>query len=281
MLEDLNIDNVKVGVGISTYTMDDTPKERFDIIKRSFDSLLEYLENTYLDIYVIIVADGSIPTIHYDIITETSKKNNKISVLHKSMNRGVAKTKNTCIRKILEKKCDIGFLLDDDVLYKNDCLEKYCETMIKGNIHHMGYCQMPEVVHPKHEWKSMGYYEKTIINKHGEKINVMRHGGEGVGCLLTFTPELIHSIGYFVILKGKYGYEHINFTHRAIKKGMIQYACDIINSHQYIDHIGFEPVGYNKFKKSHSIPETYRVNENKKNKYDWDKNLNNYEVCLE
>ena len=38
MLENLNIDNVKVGVGISTYTMDDTPKERFDIIKRSFDS---------------------------------------------------------------------------------------------------------------------------------------------------------------------------------------------------------------------------------------------------
>mgnify|MGYP004311841375 CR=1 FL=1 len=42
-------------------------------------------------------------------------------------------------------------------------------------------------------------------------------------------------------------YEHINFTYRCIYHKMIPYAIDIKNPFKYIDHIGFEPVGYNKF----------------------------------
>ena len=55
-------------------------------------------------------------------------------------------------------------------------------------------------------------------------------------------------------MKGKYGYEHINFTHRAVYHGLI--LIDIMNSYKYIDHIGFKPISYNKFDKSHSIDDT-------------------------
>ena len=82
-------------------------------------------------------------------------------------------------------------------------------------------------------------------------------------------------------MKGKYGYEHINFTHRCIFHKMIPFASDIINPLKYMDHIGFEPVGYNKFKKNHSISEDYRKLENIKNKYDWKKDLDKYIDLLE
>ena len=48
-----------------------------------------------------------------------------------------------------------------------------------------------------------------------------------------------------------------------------------------MDHIGFEPVGYNKFNKSHSISEEVRVSENKKNRNEWKKNLDKYVNLIE
>ena len=62
---------------------------------------------------------------------------------------------------------------------------------------------------------------------------------------------------------------------------MIPHGIDIINPFTYMDHIGFEPIGYNKFKKSHSICEETRRSENKKNKKDWNKDLNLFVDCIE
>ena len=76
-------------------------------------------------------------------------------------------------------------------------------------------------------------------------------------------------------------FEHINFTHRCVYHNMIPHGCDIIDPLLYMDHIGFEPVGYNKFNKSHSISEEVRVNENKKNRNEWKKNLDKYVNLIE
>ena len=271
----------KIGIAISTYTEDKTDNSRYDIINRSLKSLSKYLKNTVLDdIYTVIVVDGPIPEKHKNILEQykNNKSNisNEIHVFNRKENGGVARTKNTSIKLLLEQKVDYGFLMDDDVEYKERCFEKYVEAMQKTGSHHMGYCQMPELVHPKNEWEKMGYYE-TNINKY----SIMRHGGGGVGCLLSFTQELIKKIGYFKVMKGKYGYEHINFTYRAIHHNIIPFASDIVESSKYIEHIGFEPVKYNKFNKSHSISEEYRKSENEKNKYEWNKGLDNIEPCIE
>ena len=279
MSNNINIKNI--GIAISTYTQETTQKSRFEIIEKSLDSLHKYMEQSQVNnseskfdnIHIIIVVDGKIPIIHHNIL---KKYENIFEIYYRQTNGGVARTKNTSIRLLMEKKVDVGFLMDDDVEYKDNWLEEYTSVIKDGGIHHMSYCQMPEIVHPRNEWKKMGYYQDSINN-----ISIMRHGGGGVGCLLTFTPELINKIGYFKVMKGKYGYEHINFTHRAIYHGLIPFVSDIMNSDKYIDHIGFKPVSYNKFDKSHSIDDTFRKNENSKNCQEWKKNLHIIEECIE
>jgi len=266
----------KVGIAVSTYTNEKTDQSRYDIIDKSLASLAHYLTHAIsLDCFAIIVVDGPIPEKHQNIIDKYSI-NKLITVYHRKQNGGVARTKNTSIRLLLEKGIDYGFLMDDDVLYKNMCFEKYIEAMSRTGLHHMLYCQMPELVHPKSGWEKRGYVEVLFNN-----YPVRKHKGRGVGCLLSFTPKLIDKIGYFKVMPGKYGFEHINFTYRAIHQGIIPYATDIMNSDKYIDHIGFEPVGYQKFNKSHSIDEKLRNEENAKNKELWDKDLDNKEPCIE
>ena len=225
--------------------------------------------------FAIIVVYGPIPEKHQAIIDKYST-NQFISVHYRKENGGVARTKNTSIRLLMEQKVDYGFLMDDDVLYKDSCFDMYVDAMIHTGFQHMSFCQMPELVHPKEGWAKRGYIEMKI-----NKYSVMKHKGRGVGCLLSFTPDLIKKIGYFKVMPGKYGYEHINFTYRAIHQGIIPYASDIMDSDKYIDHIGFEPVGFQKFNKSHSISEKNRKSENAKNKNEWHQGLDNKEPCIE
>tara|TARA_B100001093_G_scaffold466432_1_gene484824 strand:+ start:336 stop:1151 length:816 start_codon:yes stop_codon:yes gene_type:complete len=266
-----NLNNLRIGIAVSTYTEEKTDSKRYEIIEKSLQSLDNIIKTTKIKTYVVIVVDGPVPQKHINLL---KKYNFEIHL--KQENGGVARAKNTSIRLLLEKNIDIGFLADDDVLYKEGCLYKYCDVILKGKIHHIGFCQMHPLVHPKNEWKKFGYV-KTNIN--GQEI--MKHGGGGVGCWLSFTPELIKKIGYFKVMRGKYGYEHINFTHRCICQKMIPHGCDIINPLNFMDHIGFEPIGYNKFKKSHSIGEKKRVNENKKNINEWKKDLDKYVNLIE
>ena len=266
-----SIDSIKIGIAISTFTEENTESKRYEIIEKSLNSLREVLDKTSIQTYIVIVVDGQVPEKHNELL-----KKYDFNIYHRPENGGVAKAKNTSIRLLLEQNIDIGFLADDDVLYKNNCLEEYCNCILKGKIHHIGFCQMHQLVHPKNEWEKMGYI-KTQIN--GQVV--MKHGGNGVGCWLSFTPELIKKIGYFKVMPGKYGYEHINFTKRCIHHKIIPFGCDIIDPFTYLDHIGFEPDSYNKFNKTHSISEQYRKSENAKNKDLFMKNLDEYINLIE
>ena len=258
---------MKIGIAISTYTQENTNPERYKIIEKSLQSLNKINnQNTKYSLYITIVIDGEIPIIHKNLLDKFS-----FNIYQRKTNGGVAKTKNTSIKLLLNENVDIGFLADDDIEYKTGILEKYVDTIKLGNIHHIGFCQMHPLVHPKNEWEKMGYIKSKYNN-----VEVMKHGGGGVGCWLSFTPELIKKIGYFKVMAGKYGYEHINFTLRSIYHKMIPFAMDIINPLEYIDHIGFEPMSYNKYKKSHSISEDYRIIENKKNKEIYKLDLDKY-----
>jgi len=262
---------MKIGIAISTYSNLNTSENRFNLIKISLDSLTKYITNLEYEIYVVVVIDGPIPKKHINILN-----NYNFNLYFKKENGGVARVKNTSIRLLLEQNIDIGFLADDDVLYKKNFLQPYVNSIINGKIAHMGYCQVHEKVHPKNEWDKMGYV-KTNYNG----IDVMKHGGKSVGCWLSFTPELIKKIGYFKVMNGKYGYEHINFTLRCIEQKIIPYGMDIIDPEKYITHIGFIPFGYNKFLKSHSLEDHVRIQENNKNKTEYLKDLDKYYKCIE
>ena len=262
---------MKIGIAISTYSNQNTNDNRYTLINQSLLSLKKNIKHSEYQTYVVIVVDGNVPQKHIDIL-----KKYPFDIHIKKINGGVARVKNTSIRLLLEQNINIGFLADDDVLYKKDFLKPYVNSIIKGNILHMGYCQVPEKVHPRKEWESLGYI-KTEYNG----VEVMKHGGKSVGCWLSFTPELIKQIGYFKVMEGKYGYEHINFTLRCIEQKIIPYAIDIINPEEYISHIGFLPFGPNKFLKTHSLENDIRIKENNKNKSEYLKDLDKFFQCIE
>ena len=249
------INEINIGIAISTFTEDKTEDKRYEIIKRSLESLQKILQTTKINTYVIIVVDGTIPDKHNQILDTYN-----FNIYRRSQNGGVAKTKNTCIRLLLEQNVDIGFLVDDDVLYKNNCFDIYADFICKTKCHHLIASYPHPKVHPKKTWDKMNY---TLDSYKGQKIR--RHGG-GVGYFLSFTPKLIEKIGYFKILPGKFGSEHINFSKRVIKMGMADFHIDINESVNYVEHIGFWPIAENLYGKCHSISKENQKQSSQQNK---------------
>ena len=242
-----------IGVAISTYTEKNTEPKRYEIIEKSLDSLHKIILKTKLNLYVVIVVDGPIPDKHNKILSKYD-----FNIYKRPYNGGVARTKNTCIRLLLEQNVDIGFLADDDLLYKNNCFDVYTSFICKTECHHLIASYPHKIVHP--DWDKMNYILETYK---GQKIR--RHGG-GVGYFLSFTPELIDKIGYFKILPNKFGSEHINFSKRVIKMGMAKFHFDIDRSINYVEHIGFWPIKENLYGKCHSISKEQQKKSSSQNK---------------
>ena len=248
-----NLNEIKIGIAVSTYTEEKTDAKRYEIIDRSLKSLQEVLKTTKVNTYVVIIVDGEIPERHNELL---SKYN--FNIFRRPENGGVARTKNTSIRLLLEQNVDIGFLADDDLLYKNNCIDVYANFICKTECHHLIASYPHPKVHP--DWNKMNY---ILDNYKGQKIR--RHGG-GVGYFLSFTPKLIEKIGYFRILPGKFGSEHINFSKRVIKMGMADFHIDIDESVNYVEHIGFWPIAENLYGKCHSISKENQKKSSQQNK---------------
>ncbi len=248
-----NITNTKIGIAISTFTGENTEPKRYEIIKQSLTSLSQILKNTNLNIYVIVVIDGNIPKKHEDILN-----NFNFNIYKRKLNGGVARTKNTCIRLLLEQDIDIGYLADDDILYKTNCFDIYTNFIIKTECHHLTACYPHKIVHPN--WNKLNYKLKTYK---GELIRI--HNGS-MGYFLSFTPYLISKVGYFKIFPGKFGSEHKNFSKRVKNMGIMDFLFDIDNSNDYIEHIGFWPIAENLYGKCHSISKENVTKSSIKNK---------------
>ena len=83
--------------------------------KKKYFFIIESIKDIDLNIYIVIVVDGEVPKKHKQLLNEF-----KFKIHFKKENGGVAKAKNTSIRLLLEQNIDIGFLSDDDVLYKKN-----------------------------------------------------------------------------------------------------------------------------------------------------------------
>lgn len=236
----MSSNNVKIGIAVSTFTEEGTEDKRYEIIDKSLQSLYNTLKTTDTQVYVVVVIDGNVPDKHRQILDKYAFK-----TYQRSSNGGVARTKNTCIRLLMEQRIDIGFLVDDDLLYNNNCFDVYTRLITKTKCHHIIACYPHPKVHP--DWNKLNYVLDTY---HEEKIR--KHGGE-TGYFLSFTPELINTIGYFRVLPGKFGSEHINFSNRVLSMGMAEFHFDIDESIRYVEHIGFWPIAENLYGKCHSI----------------------------
>ena len=62
------LSEIKVGIAISTFTNNKTDFKRYEIIDKSLQSLQKIISQSKLNIYVIIVVDGTVPDIHKELL---------------------------------------------------------------------------------------------------------------------------------------------------------------------------------------------------------------------
>lgn len=242
---------MKIGISISTHSDENTPIGRYNIIEQCFQSLLD---NKPDDLLINIVSDG-ITEKHLEII-------NKFPFIHieKRENTGISKTKNTGIKYLLDNGCDIGFLSDDDIIFKSKrVFDVYTKAIQETHIPHFS-------LFVQDDGKNC---ERKTINGYDIKKTPWVNG-----CFLTFTKELIEEIGYFKVLTYKYGHEHSNFSRRCLHYKKSPFWCDIINSHDLIgiNHLSFS---------SNSMGDTIDQSLFEKNLQESYKNLDEYVKLIE
>jgi glycosyltransferase involved in cell wall biosynthesis len=198
----------KTGLAISTYFCEGTPKDRLSIFKRSMESLLAtgYPGKIYL------VDDGSTRTEHLEGIDK------RVTVIRKE-HGGIARTKNTCIRLLLEDGVDVGFLADDDVFYLDFAWHiAYSDAVRDTGMDHLSF-------YHNNKPCDLVYYNGYPLRRTPD-VN---------GCFFTFTGRLIERIGYIKVLPCDYGHEHSNFSFRADRLFGQGGFFDLVDAKRYID----------------------------------------------
>jgi len=206
---------VKTGIAITTYFREDTSKDRLSIFKTSIESLLAtgYPGNIFL------VDDGSTILDHIRLLGAISG-GDRIKVIGRP-HGGIARAKNTCIKTLLDDGVDVGYLADDDMLYKDpEWCRVYSEAVVRTGMAHLSF-----------------YHN----NKPCELVNikgcVLRQTPDVNGSFFTVTRALIDKIGYLKILPHDYGHEHSNFSFRADRLYGQGGFFDIVDAKKYIDLI--------------------------------------------
>ncbi|AUV58485.1 glycosyltransferase [Bandra megavirus] len=208
-----NIDNVMIGIGVTTYSDENTSDKRIQIINDSLNSLKRNMGN----VIVIIVVDGKCTAKHKAIL---DKYSDVFEIIYRPKNGGIAKAKNTCIKNLLNKNIDIGFLADDDILYDKGWQQLYVSNIQNTGLQHM--CYWPMNISPN--VKYIDYNNTVIVNP---QCGIS-------GCFITFTRSVIDQIGYFRVYPYVYGYEHEDFTFRCVNKKIINHVTDVYGSNKYI-----------------------------------------------
>jgi GT2 family glycosyltransferase len=207
--------NVNYALAISTFFCKETDERRINLFEKSINSLIA----SEFKCQCFLVDDGSDSKEHIEWVR--SLNHPQITIVEKEKNGGISRCKNTCMRLILESGAEIGYLADDDMLYKKGWDEAYAKSMSETNIHH--FCFFAD-------------YDKcrTSIVPYG-KGKVLRTPHTN-GCFITFTKAVFEKMGNFVVLPYRYGHEHINFYFRCMAHGFLPFPCDIANSRDYLDY---------------------------------------------
>jgi len=222
----------KIGIAVSTFTEEKTDPKRYELIEECLNTLASTTSNIDgIEIVKYIIVDGSIPNRHSNLLDQYSKS---FTIIHRQENGGVSKTKNTSIRTLLEDNIDVGILVDDDVWFGKGWVEAYCELIEKMQLHHVVWSNEKHLYPNEPEKRKacrIGSFQKN-------GLNLFRHIASA-GIFMTFTPHIIEKVGYFKVLPGKFGAEHLHFTRRIFKAKLITQPIDLEGSYRFIRHLGY------------------------------------------
>lgn len=173
---------VRIGVGITTYTNEDT---RLRIARESIAQTLAKIPS---DAEVVIVDDCSQTKTDYNSWNFFGR----LTQIYNSENQGVARSKNKCLEILMDKGCTDIFLFDDDVWFLD---AKYYYEYAYADLPHFNPCPIEHINNPKK------IQSKFIFN--GQRyLEIFPYGS----CLY-YQRELIEEIGGYNILT-HFGEEH-------------------------------------------------------------------------
>ena len=169
------------------------------------------------DIWVI--DDGST---HPDQLRNLDALPPNIKVVRHLKRGGISRAKNTSINLFRENNYDFGFLSDDDNHFSFGWWEAYINAYEQTGIQHMCWT-FPQFA--KERLNTLGYPETH---------KMLCKTTDLAGILLTITPEIIEKVGGFKVLPSPWGYEHIDYTQRIVKAGIIPFTTDLFESSRYV-----------------------------------------------
>lgn len=207
----------KVGVGIVTCN-----RPKF------FLKCLESIPDSITDI--VVVNDGS----DFADIDKLYKKRNFV-YFHNKINLGVGKSKNRLMRHLLDNKCEHIFIIEDDIIVKNqNVFNEYINARNITGIQHFNFGYHGPA---NKKGISGGKPEPRFIVDYGKiKIAINMHS---VGAFCYYTKEVLEKVG---LIDEDYtnAFEHVDHDYRIAKAGYSTpywNFADIANSCDFLDEI--------------------------------------------
>jgi glycosyltransferase involved in cell wall biosynthesis len=206
----------KIGLGILTYKRPDYFKE---CIKR--------IDNSKIN-EIVVVNDGT----PYDFDVP-------YHLIQHAKNKGIGISKNDALKYLQSKDCDYYFLMEDDILIKdNNVFTKYIEASLETGIQHFNYSQ--HGLMNKKTGTEIPNPRTRIDYKNNISIDLHMHC---VGAFSFYTKRCLAESGlmddfYFNAT------EHLDHTYTIIKKEMhppFWWFADIANSNQYLEDFPWSP----------------------------------------
>ena len=213
-----------IGVGIITCNRPDYLNNLLDSIKSSLSSIDE----------LVIINDGK------------SKDLPSVNLINNEKNIGVAKSKNKALNYLLDKGCEYFFLIEDDMIIKdNSIFMQYVEAHKASGIHHFNYGPGSPFnrkqkirnfdLHNRHDLEQdTDPNPKLIVDYKTCKIALYEHT---VAMFSFFTRTLLERGLGFMCEDFDNCWEHVSSTNYIIKAGFhppFWWFADLANSHELI-----------------------------------------------
>lgn len=222
----LIIDKEKIGVGLTTYNAEHR-------IKLSAPNIPSWIKN------FVIVNDGT----PYDknVYPENAH------VIQHEKNKSVGAAKNSALNFLIEKGCEHIFLIEDDIIIKNESVfEEYIKHSIVSGIKHLNFA-----LHgPANKKGSTGFKtledrkdsnnepNPRVIIPYSTDVEIALYPN-CVGAFSYYHISVINKIGLFDE-KFKNAWEHVDHTYQAIKNNFhppFWFFADINKSWEYLTDI--------------------------------------------
>jgi GT2 family glycosyltransferase len=217
----------KIGVGIITCDRPEFLKNLLDSINREQANINE----------LIIIDDGNKKALY---------THPKVNFIHHTSGRlGVGKAKNLALKDLYDKNCDYFFIIEDDMMIKDQTIfQQYTTASKASNIQHFNYGP-GSPFNRKQTIKNFDLHNRHLLDEETEpnpraiidykdsKIALYRHV---TGTCSFYTRKAIDAVG-FIDENYKNAWEHVDHTYSIIKANLhppFWWFADIANSHELI-----------------------------------------------